>query len=104
MAHSWCLSAALATLLLTGHGASAADDAAAGQKLAQAVCGPCHAMTRARPGADAGMPTLGAVADRPGTTRQSVMRLVQGPHMSGLNLPPDKASDIAAYVMSLRGQ
>lgn len=104
MARSWCLPAALATLLLSGPAAPAADDMAAGQKLAQSVCAQCHALARARPGAEAGIPSLGAVAERPATTRQSVMALVQGPHMSGLNLPADKAADVAAYVMSLRSK
>jgi mono/diheme cytochrome c family protein len=102
MACRWrCLAAAL---LLIGGEAVAAGDPTAGAAVAQAQCSQCHPITRSRQGIDTGIPSFGTIADRPSVTEQSVAALAQGPHMSGLNLPPRMASDVAAYVLSLRGK
>ena len=89
-------------LLPATHAAHATGDAVAGEKLAQAQCSQCHNITRTKSALDAAIPSFTALAARAGTTQQSVVALVRGPHNSGLNLPPDKAEDVAAYFVSLR--
>ena len=102
MTRAWPVAVSLAFMVHAGTAASAGGDPAAGQKLAQARCSLCHTIGR-MPGPDNGaIPSFGTLADRPSTSAQSIAAVVSGPHMSGLNLPPDQASDVAAYVLSLR--
>ncbi|HEY0183179.1 MAG TPA: cytochrome c [Rhodopila sp.] len=77
---------------------------AAGQKLAQQYCAECHVVV---PGTGSGWtdaPAFDAVANRQGTTAQTLSSFIQQPHMHMVNTgrPPNEANEIAAYILSLR--
>ena len=101
MARRWPLPLGVLPLLLAAS-AAIAGDPAGGEALAQARCSQCHNIGRTKPAVETAIPSFAAIAARAATTEQSVAAVIQGPHMSGLNLPPAIATDIAAYVLSLR--
>ncbi len=80
------------------------SDAAAGLKLAQKNCAGCHqiAPTAKRGWTDA--PAFEAIANRPGSTVETLSATIQKPHMKMLNTgrPVAEANEIAVYIMSLR--
>jgi cytochrome c len=84
--------------------ADAPPNAAAGLKLAQQNCVACHqiAPTSKRGWTDA--PAFEAIANRPGSTTETLSATIQKPHMKMLNTgrPVAEANEIAVYIMSLR--
>jgi mono/diheme cytochrome c family protein len=78
----------------------------AGHALAQQYCIKCHVIA---PGASKGWtnaPAFTAVANDPATTLSKLSQFIGQPHIHMLNTarPAPEAADLAAYIMSLRGQ
>lgn len=76
----------------------------AGRQLAQHYCAACHVLD---PNDTRGMtdaPAFVVLANRPGTTEQTLSRFIQKPHLQipDTGRPPAEADAIAAYIMSLR--
>ena len=100
------LAAVMAVYLTTPPGAAwaATPAAQAGLKLAQQYCTECHVVVpSASPGwTDA--PSFQTIANRPDWTVPVLSGFIQKPHMHMLNTgrPQAEASEIAAYIVSLR--
>ena len=79
-------------------------NAAAGQRLAEKWCVQCHVITRSNYAGWTNAPSFPAIADRPNTTRTSLMTIIEGPHLDMLHMPrdPTEAADLAAYIFSLK--
>jgi mono/diheme cytochrome c family protein len=79
----------------------------AGYRLAQAVCAECHAIEpgdRYSPNMDA--PPFSEVANKPGMTVIALSVWFRTPHptMPNLVITKDEASDLSAYILSLKPQ
>jgi mono/diheme cytochrome c family protein len=97
--------ASLALVLLFGLATPAAaddDSIARGKQLAQEMCAECHVVNGSG-GSDA-VPTLHALANTPGMTRDRVRAFVYDPHpqMPALQIPTRDMDDLVAYIFSLR--
>ena len=84
--------------------AASAPRPAAGQKLSQQYCAECHVVA---PNGKAGWtdaPAFEVIANKRGTTAQSLRNFIEQPHMHMVNTgrPASEASDIAAYILSFR--
>jgi mono/diheme cytochrome c family protein len=76
----------------------------AGRQLAQQYCAECHVLD---PNDVRGMtdaPAFAVLANRPGTTEQTLSRFIQRPHenIPDTGRPPAEADAIAAYIMNMR--
>ena len=95
-------------LLLSAAAAAAAEappgNAAAGQRLAEAYCVQCHVVARAGGAGWTDAPAFAAIANKPGTTAESIEHSVRQIHMDMLHQPrdPTDAADLAASIMSLK--
>ncbi len=100
---SACLCAA--ALIVAGTAAASAEDAERGGRLAEAWCSGCHVVAPDAGGGDAG-PAFETVANREGQTLGGIMAWLFEPHppMPDLRLSPAEYRDLAAYIMSLRGE
>jgi mono/diheme cytochrome c family protein len=79
-------------------------DAADGREFAQTWCTECHAIdAKAAPGGKAG-PAFAAIANRRSVTSRRLIRWLYSKHknMPDFEVELDDASDVAAYIMSLR--
>jgi cytochrome c len=78
--------------------------AAAGLKLAQKNCAGCHQIAPSGKRGWTDAPAFEAIANRPGSTVETLSATIQKPHMKMLNTgrPPAEANEIAVYIMSLR--
>lgn len=78
---------------------------AAGHRLAQAWCQPCHAIEPRMMGFFDEAPSFQSIADRKGTTALSLKVFWRTSHQSMPNLviSPDQAELLSAYILSLRG-
>ena len=96
-----------AGIIASSQGAGAQSpqgNAAAGQRLAEKWCVQCHVITRSNYAGWTNAPSFPAIADRPNTTRTSLMTIIEGPHLDMLHMPrdPTEAADLAAYILSLK--
>lgn len=78
--------------------------AEAGHALAQQYCAGCHAIGPDIKNGWTDAPDFAAIANKPGTTVQTLTAFIQKPHMHMLNTgrPPNEAADLAAYIVTLR--
>lgn len=97
------LPAACVLLVLGTATATPADEIAAGRDLAERWCTGCHIVGPGIRGGTVG-PEFEAVAARPDQSRAALSSWMVAPHppMPDLNVTPQEASEIAAYIMSLR--
>jgi cytochrome c len=102
----WCI---LCLGLLTDP-AAAQDlpgDPGAGRQLAEAWCGTCHEVVPGslHPETPKGPPFL-VIADDPAVTEAGLRAFLQTPHadMPDIRLTHEQATDIIAYILSLRGE
>jgi len=82
-------------------------DVAAGRQLSATWCSSCHLVApSASSGIVNGTPTFPAIARMKSTTVLSLRAFLQTPHarMPDLHLTRDEIDNIAAYILSLRGQ
>jgi mono/diheme cytochrome c family protein len=81
-------------------------NAAAGLKLAQQNCVRCHQIAPDGKRGWTDAPTFKSIANRSGSTTETLSATIQKPHMKMLNTgrPVAEANDIAVYIMSLRKQ
>ena len=100
---------ALAALLLIRlHNASGApteqDSISNGRRLAEAWCKKCHSLEAASPGTIGRAPDFVRIANRTSTTELSLKVFLRSNHRSMPNLiiAPDKADEIASFILSLR--
>jgi mono/diheme cytochrome c family protein len=75
-----------------------------GYRLAQPVCGTCHAIVPNGPASWTDAPSFESIASRPGMTQQWLAGFIRKPHMHMLmdQYTSVQANDIAAYILSLR--
>src|SRR5215472_13227647 len=88
-------------LVVIGLGAHAAD-VADGRKLAQTVCRKCHAVAPGKRMGWTNAPSFAEIANRPTTTTESLVAVIQTPHpkMSpAATRSPSEAADLAAYIL-----
>jgi len=84
-----------------------AEDAADGRKLAQSACSRCHVVGPQEQKGWTNAPSFTEIANRPTTTAQSLVAVIQTRHpkMSpGATRSPSEAADLAAYILTLRRQ
>ncbi len=98
-----CVAGALGALMAP---LAQAADAKAGLKLSEKWCASCHVIG---PGAVGGVsdaaPTFASIANRPGTSAESLQAFLADPHkaaMKGIVLPRFEIDDLAAYIISLK--
>jgi mono/diheme cytochrome c family protein len=77
---------------------------ALGLQLAQKYCAECHVVVPRSKGGWTDAPTFEAIANRQGSTAQTLSAFIQQEHMHMVNTgrPPGEANAIAAYILSLR--
>ena len=98
------LACALA-LVLVPPSATAQDEVAKGQQLAQALCAQCHLNEgQGEKQGPMGIPGFGAVANRPHQTLDGIVAWLKSvpTMMPNHNLTQDEIYALAAYIMSLR--
>ena len=85
---------------------SSPANVAAGRRLAQQWCAQCHVVTRENTSGWTNAPPFPTIAERPSTKRDSLIAFIEGPHLDMVHMGrnPQDASDIAAYILSLRKQ
>jgi mono/diheme cytochrome c family protein len=98
---------AMAAAFLAGSPAMAADakpDAKHGGDLAKRWCSSCHLVESDQKQADADVPSFGAIAHRSDFTAEKVAFFLLDPHpkMPNFFLTRTEATDVAAYIGSLR--
>ena len=81
----------------------AAQDAAAGQRLARRWCSACHEIGRAPVHNDVS-PSFGAIAHMSSTTAMSLNACLSTPHqrMPDYSLTRQEIKDVSAYILSLK--
>ncbi|HVZ10230.1 c-type cytochrome [Rhodopila sp.] len=96
----------VAGMLAAGTSIAAAAGDPRGQKLAEQYCTRCHVIDQSGKAGWTNAPSFMSLANRPGTTMQSLEKVIGQPHMDMVNLPrpPAETQAIAAYIMSLRTQ
>lgn len=101
-----CLLFATMTSLVTFLGASPAlaADAEHGADLAKRWCATCHVVANGQAQASADVPSFASVARRPDFSPERLAFFLLDPHPKMPNFPLSRteASDIAAYIGSLR--
>ncbi|MEZ0219127.1 MAG: cytochrome c [Tardiphaga sp.] len=75
-----------------------------GQTLAERLCSGCHVVETASKTVPAGIPSLRAVANRPGQTATRIMNILIKPHapMPDMQVSRQEMLDIIAYLDTLR--
>ncbi len=94
--------AAAAACLYTS--ATMAADASHGADLAKRWCASCHLVTSEQKQASADVPSFAAIAHKPDFTPEKLAFFLLDPHPKMPNFPlsRNEATDIAAYIGSLR--
>jgi mono/diheme cytochrome c family protein len=84
--------------------AASLPKATAGQKLAHQYCAGCHVVVPSGKRGWTDAPAFAVIANRAGTTTQTLTVFIERPHMHMENTgrPPAEADEIAAYILSLR--
>jgi mono/diheme cytochrome c family protein len=83
-------------------------DAKTGKKIAEKLCVGCHIVGAQPAGATvpADVPSFARIANKPGQTAASIAGAVVVPHppMPQTNLTREEIGDVAAYILTLKGQ
>jgi len=82
-----------------------AQDAGAGERIAQSWCSRCHVVDRGQQkGGNDAVPTFPSIARRASTSEASLMVFLATPHrdMPDFNLTRAEIQNVAAYILSLR--
>lgn len=84
-------------------GMSHADQVAAGRDFSQRWCTGCHVVGPDTAGGTVG-PSFMEIAAKPGETGQTLSRWMVDPHppMPDLDVTPEDADAVAAYILSLK--
>jgi mono/diheme cytochrome c family protein len=97
---------ALAACQSLGVGEAPPADASMGLLIAQDNCGRCHQIGGAGASPNANAPTFGEIANRPGTTTESLAAWLHDAHNypveMGFHLEPHQIDSLALYVMRWR--
>jgi hypothetical protein len=97
---------AAACVAIAPHVALAAEisDVSSGLRLSELYCIDCHVVVPSKKSGWTDAPAFDVIANRPGSTVQSLGQFIKQPHMHMLNIfrPEKEAHDIAAYIISLR--
>jgi mono/diheme cytochrome c family protein len=94
-----------ACLLAMAPLAAMAQDAEHGALVAKRWCANCHIVERSpSEGRADGLPSFVDIANRPGTSKQSLRRLMTAEHgrMPNFSLTTAEEDDLAAYILTLR--
>ncbi len=85
-------------------GAASAADAANGKRLAERWCASCHIVEPTQTQGSTQAPPFSEVAKKPHMDAQMIALFLLNPHpkMPDMNLTRIEASDIAAYIASLK--
>ena len=101
------LSAAAIALAGTAE-AQVHPDAKTGNKIAEKLCVGCHIVGAQAAGATvpADVPSFARIANKPGQTAASIAGAIVVPHppMPQINLTREEIGDVAAYILTLKGQ
>lgn len=78
----------------------------AGHALAQQYCIRCHVIAPSKSKGWTNAPAFTSVANNPASTVRKLTQFIEKPHIHMLNTarPAQEAADLAAYILSLRGQ
>lgn len=92
-----------AALALAAATAASAGEIAPGRDFAERWCTGCHIVGPGIRGGTVG-PGFEEIAGKPGRTAESLSNWMVAPHppMPNLDVTPEEASDVAAYILSLR--
>ena len=98
---SWVLLAAAVSL---GASSAIAADAGHGGDLAKRWCASCHVVASSQAQASADVPSFASIARRPDFSAERLAFFLLDPHPKMPNFPLSRteATDIAAYIGSLR--
>jgi mono/diheme cytochrome c family protein len=99
------IAAMLALVVAAAPVVAAAQDSDHGALLAKRWCANCHVVERtATEGRADGLPSFIAIANRPGTSSESLRLVMTAEHgrMPNFALTRPEMNDLAAYIMSLR--
>jgi mono/diheme cytochrome c family protein len=93
-----------AGLSVIGVSAAMGADADKGEQLARRWCATCHLVEAGQKQASADVPPFSAIARRPDFVPEKIALFLLNPHPKMPNFPlsPAEATDIAAYIASLR--
>ncbi len=96
--------ACVLALTALGAPASFAADAAHGREIAQRWCASCHLVSAQQRQAHADAAPFATIARMPGMGAAQIAFLLLDPHpkMPDMSLSRDEASDLAAYIASLK--
>ncbi|MBR0774424.1 cytochrome c [Bradyrhizobium diazoefficiens] len=94
----------LAVIPVFGISSAFAADADHGADLAKRWCASCHLVTSSQTQASADVPSFASIARRPGFSPERLAFFLLDPHPKMPNFPlsRNEATDIAAYIGSLR--
>ena len=99
--------AAAAIALAVTAAAQVHPDAKTGKKIAEKLCVGCHIVGAQAPGATvpADVPSFARIADKPGQTAAAIAGAIVVPHppMPQTNLTREEIGDVAAYILTLKG-
>jgi len=88
--------------------AAKAGDPESGQAFALKNCASCHSVSarQVSPPSVANAPSFSSIAAMPSTTEMSLQAFLSTPHpkMPNYILHPNDATDVIAYILSLRGR
>jgi cytochrome c len=106
MSRLWAFAACL--LAMAGsHGVQAADTAS-GLAVARRLCVNCHTVEPggAKSEVTAGVPSFMAIAAKPGQSEDKLKSFMQNPHppMPQVQFTVHELDNLAAYIMTLKGQ
>jgi mono/diheme cytochrome c family protein len=101
------LCAAVVALAVTAE-AQVHPDAKTGKKIAEKLCVGCHIVGRQAAGATvpADVPSFARIANKPGQTATLIAGAIVVPHppMPQTSLTREEIGDVAAYILTLKGQ
>jgi cytochrome c len=102
------LALAAAAIALAGTAAAQVHpDAKTGKKIAEKLCVGCHIVGAQAAGATvpADVPSFARIANKPGQTAASIAGAIVVPHppMPQTNLTREEIGDVAAYILTLKG-
>jgi cytochrome c len=99
--------AATAIALAVTAAAQVHPDAKTGKKIAEKLCVGCHIIGAQAAGATvpADVPSFARIANKPGQTAASIAGAIVVPHppMPQTNLTREEIGDVAAYILTLKG-
>jgi cytochrome c len=104
-----CFAAAgIAALSGTSVWAQIHPDAKSGRKIAEKLCVGCHIVGAEAAGktVPADVPSFARIASKPGQTAQGIAGAIVVPHppMPQIQLTREEIGDVAAYILTLKGE